>query len=451
MSERSSSQVWSRPSRRHRKRWRRDTRQRRRVVTVTAGLLCGALVVGGIGALLTRPVAPDVVILTAPSQWFDEALLDRIGAYRRPLYWVLPVAALVGALGPLTIVLALRSRRRHRQRWESVSLGGVRSPSPMLRFAAQGMAVAVAVGLVQEGLLLPFRWWIGYRHAGNFGLRTQGFGSWLADLGIATGVGLIGLAVVVGVVVAAMVRWPGRWPLAVGLGVPTLLAATIIAWPIVVEPLRFDFVPLESGQVRTAVEAVRDDAGLRDVPILVADASRRTTRQNAYVSGFGATRRIVLYDTLVELPATEVAAVVAHEVAHDLHNDLLRGWLMTAAAVIVGSLALGGLIVARSASTRRLVADPWLIAVAVGIGLLAQSVLSPASSWVSRRVEASADATALELMPDPQAYVALQQSLVTANLSDPSPPGWWQWWRGTHPPPLERLERAAQARRPGTH
>lgn len=409
------------------------------LVAIAAGI-----VIAGILAVGLRPVAPPVGPLPDASTWFDAALLDRIAAYRRPVYVLVPVATVAGALAPLIIVTRPRVRRvlqRHAETLETMPSGMARR-TPSRAVVVRAAAVALAVLMLQDLVLLPFRWWLSFVHAGTYGLRTQGVGGWAVDQALASGVGWVGTTSTVAVVVWLVWRLPRAWPFAVGVVLSGLTAVVLVAWPLVVEPLRFDFVELAEGPTRTAVEEVTDEAGLGEAAILVADASRRTTRRNAYVSGYGATRRIVLYDTLVELPDEQVAAVVAHEVAHHLNHDLLRGWLAGAAAAVGTSIIAGAIIARRRVHMRRLVANPYRIAQLVAIALLVEALVLPVSSWMSRRAEAAADATALELTVEPDAFAALQRSLVTANLSDPSPPDWWVWWRGTHPPPASRIHRA---------
>ena len=417
------------------------TSGRRHPLVVVAAVLCVGLVVAGIGAAAFRPIAPPVSDVPAPGTWFDAALLERIAAYRRPLYVVVPVAVLVGALGPLVIVTRRRVRAALGAYTPTGTDGGANEPSVPVALRAAGVAVAVIV--LQDVLLLPARWWIGFAHAGDFGLRTQGLGGWVVDRLVTDATGWVGVAIVAAVIAWQVRRLPSGWPPVVALTLSLLAAATVVAWPLLVEPLRHDFAALPQGPVRTAVERVTGEAGLGGAPILVADASRRTTRRNAYVSGWGATRRIVLYDTLLAVDADEVTAVVAHEVAHALHEDLVRGWLTGAAAIVVLTGAAGLWFASpRTPAAHRVVTDPRVVATVVAVGLLVQALVAPVSSWLSRRAEASADATALEITAAPEAFADLQRSLVEANLSDPSPPDWWVWWRMTHPPAAERIHRA---------
>src|SRR5690606_30084107 len=126
-------------------------------------------------------------------------------------------------------------------------------------------------------------------------------------------------------------RWPRAWPAVTGglLGGLVLLGSFV--YPVLVEPLFNDFEPLGGGELREEIFALADAEGVHIDDVLVADASRRTTRLNAYVSGYGATRRVVVYDTLVEtLPRDQALSVVAHELAHARHRDVVTGSVLGA-------------------------------------------------------------------------------------------------------------------------
>ena len=155
-----------------------------------------------------------------------------------------------------------------------------------------GLSVAVAI------LRWPLGMW-SETHLRAFGLSTQTWATWTADriknLGVNTG-----LTAIMVLAVITLARRFRRWwiPAAIGAFVLTLLAS--FAYPVVIEPIFNDFRPMAAGQLRDDLLAMASRDGVPVEDVLVADASRRTTALNAYVSGFGATRRIVVYDTLLE-------------------------------------------------------------------------------------------------------------------------------------------------------
>ena len=266
------------------------------------------------------------------------------------------------------------------------------------------------------------------------GLSDQPWSGFARDLvvGELVDVATTGFAVVL--VVACARRWRAAWPAVAGAGAAALVVLGSFAYPVVVEPLFNSFTPLPEGSLRSGVLRLADEEGVPVDEVLVADASRRTTTLNAYVSGFAGTRRVVLYDNLVDdVPEDEVLSVVAHELAHARHDDVLVGTALgaTGAAAAVGLL---GLLLGR----RRLgdpATVPLLLALFVAGSLLAQ----PVQNGISRRIETRADVDALAFTQDPEAFVALQRRLAERSLADPTPPAWSQWWFGSHPTVLVRV------------
>ena len=179
--------------------------------------------------------------------------------------------------------------------------------------------------------------------------------------------------------------------------------------------------------------------------VLVADASRRTTTLNAYVSGFGSTRRVVVYDNLVDdLPEDEALSVVAHELAHAQHSDVVTGSVLGAAGAVfaVGLLAL---VVGAVGERRRLtMADPAVVPLLLALAALATLATSPVQNTISRQIETRADVDALAATDDPDAFEKMQRQLALRSFSDPTPPAWSQFWFGSHPTSLQRIAIARQ-------
>jgi len=203
--------------------------------------------------------------------------------------------------------------------------------------------------------------------------------------------------------------------------------------PVVLEPIFNRFRPLADERLAGELKALAERAGgpVRDV--LVADASRRTTKVNAYVSGLGRTRRVVLFDTLVEAADEgELELVVAHELGHRRERHVAKitaGGMAAAAAWIVILWALLG---ARAASPSEL---PLVLLVSYGLALLASA---PASALM-RRWERVADRFSLELTRDLPAYERTHVQLARKNLGDLAPPRLAYFMLFTHPTAPERL------------
>jgi STE24 endopeptidase len=194
--------------------------------------------------------------------------------------------------------------------------------------------------------------------------------------------------------------------------------------------------------LRSEILGLADREGVHVDDVLVADASRRTTTLNAYVSGLGSTRRVVVYDTLLkEMPPDEVESVVAHELAHAKNHDVLVGTALGAIGVL-GGVALLALLLDSAWLRRRAAvagpADPAVVACALALIALGQLLTSPAVNAVSRAIEARADRGALAATHDPAAFVQVQRRLALQALHDPAPPWLSQLWFGSHPTTLQR-------------
>ena len=223
--------------------------------------------------------------------------------------------------------------------------------------------------------------------------------------------------------------------------------AVSYAWPLLVEPVFNDFRPLADGSLREGVLDLADREGVHVDDVLVADASRRTTSLNAYVSGFGASRRVVLYDTLVARePEPVVLSVTAHELAHARYDDPLVGSALGACGAAAGVGALGLLMSAGGVRRRwGSAGSPASVVLVLALAPVATLVTAPVGNGISRAIETRADTTALEMTGDPQTFVELQCRLAVANVSDPTPPAVSQWMFGTHPTTMQRIARAESA------
>jgi STE24 endopeptidase len=302
--------------------------------------------------------------------------------------------------------------------------------------------VAVAGCLLLGRLLtLPLAV-MGRRNSREYGLTTQSWPAYAVDLLKNEAVQVVVTALGVLVVVGLARRLPRLWPAVTGGLLAVLVLLGSFVYPLVVEPLFNSFDSLPDGSLRTQVLALADEEGVEVDDVLVADASRRTTTLNAYVSGFGSSRRVVLYDNLVDdVDDREVLSVVAHELAHAKHDDVLLGSALGAAGAAVGIGLLAVLLGGGAADPRRVPRVLALLAVAMFL-------VSPVENGISRHIETRADVAALRYTDDPEAFIAVQTALSRASLADPTPPAWSQFWFGSHPLAMERValaQRVAEA------
>jgi STE24 endopeptidase len=310
---------------------------------------------------------------------------------------------------------------------------------------AESVLGGLAVVLVVEIVTLPFAAW---RHVivVRYGISTQSWGAWAVDLAKSFGVGaVIGGLALLGFY--AIVHFaPRLWWAFGAAGAAALVVLLSFILPVLVEPVFNKFTPMADGPLRSELIALADRDGVPVRDVLVADASRRTRAVNAYVSGLGPTRRIVVYDTmLTEATPDEVVSVVAHELGHAKDNDVLTGTVIGALGTAAGVIAIfllgswGGLLRLAGIGS---IGEPRGIGLLVAVATLAGLAAGPAQGFVSRRIEARADTHALTLTGDPATFEAMQRRLGTVNLSDPDPPAWEYLMFASHPSTVERMAAA---------
>jgi Zn-dependent protease with chaperone function len=279
---------------------------------------------------------------------------------------------------------------------------------------------------------------ISEQRARDFGLSTQNWGSWAGDVAKSTAIGAVFAAGGAAVAIALIRRYPRRWWIPGSAAIVAFSALLVFASPVVIDPLFNKFTPLPEGKLRSEVLALATKADVDVGQVYRVDASRRTTATNAYVWGLGKTKRVVIYDNLInKYPDDQVRSVVAHEMSHVVHNDVPRGLLWLAIVAPAGTLLVKELA-ERLNRGRPLGTAAALPAIALSIGIVSFAVGS-AGNVLSRRVEARADTYALELTNNPAAFIGLTRSLAVTNVADPSTPRIYQVLFGTHPTTMQRI------------
>ena len=353
---------------------------------------------------------------------FSRDEVERGRRYHRPRY-VSFLAEYVVALGVLALFVF-------------TELGDALLPD--WAWWAQALVYPPIVLGVAELVRLPLVYWRTYLHEKQWGLSTQSETAWAVDRvkGFLVGTTITTLLFVG---LFALVRSTDAWPfVAAPLAALVILFLLFIA-PVVLEPIFNKFEPLKDEALANDLRALADRAGVPVRDVLVADESKRTTKENAYVSGFGATRRVVVYDTMLERSGpAELRAVLAHELGHRKHGDVLNF-----AAMFVGVAFVSVFVFWLMDATA-----PRDVPLALFASTLGQPLLLVLVAAVSRRWEYRADAFALRLTRDLGALERTFRRLVQSNVSDLEPPRVVYWLRYTHPTPSQRIaalrERARQ-------
>jgi STE24 endopeptidase len=367
---------------------------------------------------------------TDPAEWFSAEELDRARRYQRPLTRVRLVRAALG----LALVAVFSFGKLGRDLIDGLDVSN---------WVAQLAAIVVALSLARLVIDVPFDAWVDLDHDKRWELSTQTRRTFVVDqvksfvLGVV--VETLLLVPLVAIIRATDLWWLWGWLVIVAFSV--LLG---FLFPVVIAPIFNKFTPLDDADLAGRVDRVADLAGVRITGTFVADESKRSRRDNAYVAGLGATRRVVLFDTLLEHPPEVVEQVVAHEIGHWRLHHLRR---QIPLAALLGLVVFAGLYAvsrwdalfeAIGADPRRGFGDPValpLLALCAQAGFMATGLVS---SWVSRAFERQADLEALELLQRPDELADMHRRLHVKNLADLDP-NLLKRLTASHPPAAERM------------
>ena len=364
-------------------------------------------------------------------------------AYQRVRVALAVGSPLIGiAVGLLLLFTGLAQRFRD---WASAG-GSGRWRRVLVFFTLYSVAMFV--------LLFPLTWYESYALEKQYGFMTQTPLAWFVDQLKALAFQLV----VVGVVPLLALLWlviewsPRRWWAWVASAALPVLLAVVWLQPIVFDPLFNKFVPLRDQQLRQEILALgaRADVPARDV--YEVNMSNRTTKVNAYVSGFGASQRIVLWDTTLEaMKKDEILFVMGHEMGHYVLKHIWKGVLLSS----VGAFAALWFAYQSAQAALRWWGPRWGVSSAADLAAMpllfaalsfASYVGEPITNVVSRAIEHESDVYALEITRDNDAGARAFLELARGNRSDPEPSAWVKWFLYSHPPLGERIQFAIEYR-----
>jgi STE24 endopeptidase len=315
-----------------------------------------------------------------------------------------------------------------------------------------GSAWAMAAFLLVTGVVLslpglPLDWYDQFRLEERFGFNTTTQKLWWMDrlkgllLSLALGYPLL-------VLVLKLVEWTGAWwwlwAWGVLLGFQLLM---LVLAPVLILPLFNKFTPLPAGSLRDRLLKLAEETSFRARSIQVMDGSKRSRHSNAFFTGFGGFRKIVLFDTLIQqLAEPELAAVLAHEIGHFKKKHIPKTLVASALGSLAG-LYLVSLLAKQAWFYRGFGFEPGSIVPALLLfGLLSGAVtfwFSPLAHWWSRRYEYQADAFAAEVMQEPGSLIGALRKLNEKNLSNLTPHPLYSGFYYSHPTLLEREQALA--------
>jgi STE24 endopeptidase len=368
--------------------------------------------------------------LPFPLDDFSTNDIERARRYHRPLYVSLLVDVGLGAgvlaafaFSPLGDGVARLLRP---------------SPWPVEALAWVGI-VQVAAFLVR----MPLSYWRGFVREHAWGFSTQSVRGWLADRAKALTVSLVLTAVMLVGFVGIARALPRAWPFAVApAGAALVLFLSFIA-PVVLEPVFNRFRTLEDDALAARLLALSRRAGVPVREVLVADASRRSRKENAYVSGLGATRRVVVFDTLLRrAEPRELELVTAHELGHRKLRHVAAGTMLGVVGVVAAVAGLWAILrlhAVLGAAGATGSGDPRIVPLLLILVVGFEYVVLPFETALSRRWERAADRFSLDVTRDVDGFVQAHRNLAVTNLIDLDPPTALYRVLFTHPTPPERI------------
>jgi len=310
-----------------------------------------------------------------------------------------------------------------------------------LWWAVLVVSAATSIGhtVLTAPLTIARSYWLPRR----YGLLHQRLAAWAFDrLKAAALGGLVGL-IVIEVIYAVMARTPAWWIFAAAF-VATVSLLGAVVFPVWIVPLFYTLTPLRDAALAERLEKLARRAGVPVLGVWLVDQSRKSRTLNAAVAGFGRTRRIILFDTLLErLGPDEVESVLAHELGHHAHHDMWRMVVIQTALGFATFWVADQLLRATAGPIGlRNLADPagvpWFALVIGALGLVG----IPLVNWHSRAVERRADDFALSVTGDAGAFISAMERLAEQNLAERHPPRWKETLLSSHPSVDRRIGRA---------
>ena len=308
-----------------------------------------------------------------------------------------------------------------------------------------GLFFFLVPGFISYWLDLPFDYYDTFVIEEKYGFNQSTKRTWITDQ-LKSGV----LSLILFSLILSLLLWiirisPHRWWLWGFLTLSTVQLLLTILYPILIAPLFNKFTPIEDQGLAEKINKLMERAGIRIKGIFQMDAGKRSRHTNAYFTGLGKTKRIVLYDTLIRNhPQEEVLAVLAHEAGHHKKKHILKQFLLVESAMLV-FFYLTYLLIDWSFLYQTFgFENPKTYAGLLLIGIFWQKAgffLMPFSMVLSRRFERQADGFAVRMLKSSQAMIAGLKRLAADNLSNLFPHPFYVRFHYSHPPLMERISR----------
>ena len=317
-------------------------------------------------------------------------------------------------------------------------------------FIVQGLAYFLLLGLVQGVVGIPFSLYRNFVLEEKFGFNTMTLKLWFTDLVKGTFLSLVIAGLLMGGVFALIFYSPQWWWLWVWMFVAIVTLFLMYLSPYVIEPLFFKFEPVQKEGLEEGVRAMAEKAGLTISKIQQVDASRRSRHGNAYFTGIGKVKRIVLFDTLLEkLSINEALAVLAHEIGHWKKGHIWKRLVKTEVVSLLMFFFSWYILQQGWLPSLLGLEELSFFGQLIILGFAASILffpLAPLSSWFSRRDEWQADAFACDLHGQPNDLATALVNMSRDNLANLHPHPLYAWFYYSHPALAERVGRLRDRR-----
>lgn len=373
-------------------------------------------------------VNPWKAVPADPADYFSTEEIAKAKSYVMPLRWLARAEAVVGA----ATLLALA--------------GFHVAPNVLDGTSGWVLRLIVTMAIIQVAEIVTTTGFDAYRELNydkRWGFSTQTVSGFLSDLAKSLLIGTV-LNIVLFLPLWWLIRSTELWWVYGWLFMAVLVVGIGLLGPVLIMPLFNKFTPLgdDHAELRDDLLALARNMDADVETIEVSDASRRTRKDNAFVAGAGKTRKLVLFDTLLDRPKEQIRSVAAHEIGHWKLRHVTRRSVPVVMVLLFANffvlkvlLSWDGLL--DFAGVKSL-GDPAVLPLFMLLFPLASSATGLVSSYVSRASEREADIFSLETTRDPDAAAAMIRSLHTDNLADLAP-SWWKRVTHSHPPAAERL------------
>jgi STE24 endopeptidase len=313
-----------------------------------------------------------------------------------------------------------------------------------LPFVPAGLIFFVLLTYAETIVSMPFSLYSTFKIENRYGFNTMTFKLWLADTIKALIISSILMALLISVGLFLIQKSPDMWWLWVWCFFLVFGIFMMYISPYVIEPLFHKFTPVDDEELESGIRGLMDKVGIKVSRVFKMDASKRTKHTNAYFTGIGKVKRIVLYDTLIEkMDKDEIISVLAHEAGHWKKRHLLKHIIATEAIALIAIYVAYHLLQGDFLIELFHIEKSSFFAKVIILGFIGSIVtfpFSPVSHYFSRRHENEADKYSYELTGNSESMISALVKLSKDNLSNLHPHPLYALFHYSHPPVLERIK-----------